>query len=264
MARTYGKPSEYLLKEASDKSMRIVLGGFLAVFALGLAVGGLMHAAEVHYAQISASVVFACIVTALVFFWFRRRALAWEKERQSFRKGARGEAVVADILARLSDSYFVIHNLPTSNGAYGDYDHVVIGPTGIFVIETKDWRGHVTTDGHGELLRNGYPTERPLVRKFVSRVMHLREHVREVTGCEHFFQAVFVFTSALLKAGKGDTGKALCISEEKLFDLIEEAKPAKRIPGTDTRRIAKALHDFAVKNGKAPHQPAATPAPAAV
>ena len=51
-----------------------------------------------------------------------------------------GEKVVADSLDTLPQDYFVFNdvNLPKSQG---NIDHVVVGPNGIFVIETKNYRG---------------------------------------------------------------------------------------------------------------------------
>ena len=44
---------------------------------------------------------------------------------------------------------------------------LVVGPTGVFVLDTKAWRGVVTSDGKGELLLNGQPTDKPYIRQFV-------------------------------------------------------------------------------------------------
>ncbi len=258
MARTYGKPADYLLKNASDKTLHIILGAALLTFVLGISIGSAMHAADEKFTRISASFVAAFALTFLLMFWLKRRTLTWENERQQFRRGARGEAVVAHILSNLSDRYFVMHNIPTP---YADYDHLVIGPTGIFAIETKDWRGLVSPDGLGELLLNGHPTEKPFIRHFIAHVMRLRNHVSDTTGREHFFQPVFVFTSALLKAKQGDTRNAQCLSEEKLYDYIEEAKPGKRLSRADILQITKALYAFAQMNGKPAHLPEADKTP---
>jgi hypothetical protein len=55
------------------------------------------------------------------------------------RRGIQGEQRVAEVLAELAPSgYRVLHDLDIGRG---NADHVLVGPTGVFVIETKDWGG---------------------------------------------------------------------------------------------------------------------------
>ena len=61
-------------------------------------------------------------------------------------KGAEGEMVVSEYLNELSRNYIILNdvNIP---GHYGNIDHIVLGPTGIFVIETKNFSGSYIIDG---------------------------------------------------------------------------------------------------------------------
>jgi len=77
-----------------------------------------------------------------------RQLDAMEKVRANISKGATGEASVALVLSNLSDEYKVINDLATP---FGNLDHVVVGPTGVYILETKNWRGIVSSDGKGEL-----------------------------------------------------------------------------------------------------------------
>lgn len=65
----------------------------------------------------------------------------------SWEKGLEGENLVADYLNTLPKDYFVYNdvNLP---GKRGNIDHVVIGPTGIYVIETKNYSGRYRIKGN--------------------------------------------------------------------------------------------------------------------
>jgi len=65
--------------------------------------------------------------------------------------GATGEREIIPFLKNLPDTYTVICNLDFAD-SYGDIDHLVIGPTGIFSIDVKNWKGTVAADGAGELL----------------------------------------------------------------------------------------------------------------
>jgi hypothetical protein len=82
------------------------------------------------------------------------------------RRGAAGEIHVGNILTDFPDDFCVINDLTTP---FGNLDHVVVGPTGVFVLDSKNWRGVVSADGKGELLLNGQPTDKPHVRQFVGR-----------------------------------------------------------------------------------------------
>ena len=57
--------------------------------------------------------------------------------------GAEGERRTAEVLAHLeSDGYRVLHDRRIP-GSRGNIDHVVVGPTGVYVVETKSWSGAV-------------------------------------------------------------------------------------------------------------------------
>jgi hypothetical protein len=55
----------------------------------------------------------------------------------------------------------------------GDVDHVVVGPTGVFAVETKNWPGRVEVRG-GALYRNGRRDETSL-RQAIRAAIAIRE-----------------------------------------------------------------------------------------
>lgn len=65
---------------------------------------------------------------------------------EAWRTGAEGERKTGAILDRLLDGYIVIHDLRMPGGR-GNIDHVVIGPTGVFNVETKNYKNGVTIRG---------------------------------------------------------------------------------------------------------------------
>jgi hypothetical protein len=62
----------------------------------------------------------------------------WSK-RRIWSKGAKGEKIVAKKLKKLPKKYTAIRDVKIPNLG-GDIDHVVVGPTGIYVIETKNYK----------------------------------------------------------------------------------------------------------------------------
>lgn len=86
---------------------------------------------------------------------FLARALGVKTDERAWRIGADGEEEVAARLRKLGDDWKVLHAIPVGeNGS--DIDHVVIGPGGVFTINTKHhpnssvWVGGNTVliDGH--------------------------------------------------------------------------------------------------------------------
>ena len=64
-----------------------------------------------------------------------------------YNAGWAGEKQVTNLLSsKLSDEYLLLNGLYLSNGG-GDIDHLVLGPNGVFVLETKNWSGDVTCNG---------------------------------------------------------------------------------------------------------------------
>jgi hypothetical protein len=56
--------------------------------------------------------------------------------------GEKGELAVTDALTSLPNDYVVLNDLMLPDGR-GNIDHLVIGPNGLFVIETKNYSGYV-------------------------------------------------------------------------------------------------------------------------
>jgi len=77
-------------------------------------------------------------------------AVAW-------RRGAAGERRSARLLAPLErQGWAVLHDL-TVPGSRANIDHLVIGPGGVFVIDSKQYRGRLQLDGSGQLWHGRYP-----------------------------------------------------------------------------------------------------------
>ena len=68
--------------------------------------------------------------------------------------GAAGERKTARALAKLPPDRFAVLHDRAIPGSRANIDHLVIGPPGVFVVESKLYKGKVTVKG-GELLVNG-------------------------------------------------------------------------------------------------------------
>jgi Nuclease-related domain len=77
-------------------------------------------------------------------------AIAWQR-------GAAGERRTARLLAPLErHGWAVLHDLALP-GSQANLDHLVIGPGGVFVIDSKQYRGRLQLDPTGRLWHGRYP-----------------------------------------------------------------------------------------------------------
>jgi hypothetical protein len=64
----------------------------------------------------------------------------------SYKRGIEGEKQVINTLATLDDQYYLINDVKFPNDI-GNIDHVVLGPNGIFAVETKNFSGEILCNG---------------------------------------------------------------------------------------------------------------------
>jgi hypothetical protein len=98
-------------------------------------------------------------IAALVGWWLRFRS---SEQARTWQRGAQGERHTARLLRRLTrDGFVVFHDLAVP-GSEANVDHLVIGPTGLFVIDSKQWTGSVHQGADGMVWHNHYPLDRTL------------------------------------------------------------------------------------------------------
>jgi len=82
---------------------------------------------------------------------------------RAWRRGAVGERRTARLLGPLErHGWAVLHDLAVPR-SQANIDHLVIGPGGVFVIDSKQYRGRLQLDGSGRLWHGRYPLA-PAVR----------------------------------------------------------------------------------------------------
>lgn len=239
----FGTSGRYDREQVVNKVRAIWATSLATIGVLGLA-GGFLLGLSLHGRLIAPLIALCAAVAAVgvyvaVWKWSDKRLEILERERMDMRKGAAGEDVVAKKLEAFPNGFYVINDLTTP---FGNLDHVVVGPTGVFALDTKNFRGMVGADGKGELLLNGKPTTKPIVNPFMRRMMDIKDKVRALTsGLDPYFQGVFVFPSARVEACWGTTGDVHCIRDEQLFDYIVESKLGTRLRPQDVKLIAQAF-----------------------
>lgn len=86
------------------------------------------------------------------------RVLGVKTEERSWRVGAKGEEHVARELNKLGDAWRLLHAVPIGERG-SDIDHVVIGPPGVFTLNTKRHPDGNAWVGERAVLINGQRTD---------------------------------------------------------------------------------------------------------
>jgi Nuclease-related domain len=105
------------------------------------------------------AVLAGLVVAALVGWRLRFRP---SEQARTWRRGAHGEQQTARLLDRLTrDGYVVLHDLAMP-GSPANVDHLVIGPSGVFVIDSKQWTGQVHQGADALVWHNHHRLDRTL------------------------------------------------------------------------------------------------------
>ncbi len=87
--------------------------------------------------------VFGLLLGAIAAFRLATEAWGSRQTTEAWKKGYEGEVRTGQQLDDLPEGYTVLHDLRLP-GTRANIDHVVIGPTGVFTVETKNYSSDVT------------------------------------------------------------------------------------------------------------------------
>jgi hypothetical protein len=157
-------------------------------------------------------------------------------------KGIKGETLVAERLESLPDDYFLLNDV-VLRGHPGNIDHVVIGPCGVVVIETKNFSGSV------ESHRNAWFANGRRCRSVSRQANRGAIAVRDALGRRHpelensvlrFVESIVVFTNPTARV-KVDEAQTIVVRYSQLIDVIGEIARRKRVPPHVAGKLAKDL-----------------------
>jgi hypothetical protein len=183
-----------------------------------LAAGYLLRAALPVPALSAAQAGFLLLALAVVLALF----IGWSARRlRSFLKGAEGEEKVARVLSFLPANHTVFNDLNLEE-QHTDFDHVVVAPSGIFVIETKTWSGDITFE-NGQVLYNGQHPNRSPLKQVKEAAAHLAEHLATTRCPETPIYPVICFVDNALRDGLTNIGGVRICTNTNLHDLFENS-----------------------------------------
>ncbi len=112
--------------------------------------------------------------------------------------GWEGEKEVVKLLGnKLSDNYILLNDLYLYGGG-GDIDHIILAPSGVFVLETKNWNGEITCNGDewrrsGRGNYKGSPSRQ--VKRNVATIRRIIESVPTLRPLGVWVEGIVVFTN---------------------------------------------------------------------
>ncbi|HMK95106.1 MAG TPA: nuclease-related domain-containing protein [Candidatus Limnocylindrales bacterium] len=135
--------------------------------------------------------VLLSLVPLAAFYYYLRKY-------RIYRGGWAGEEQVTNLLSRtLSDDYLLLNGLYLRDGG-GDIDHIVLGPNGVFVLETKNWSGTITCNGD-EWQRGGRHSFRNSpslqLKRNVAKIKHIIDSSRSLSSLGVRVEGILVFTN---------------------------------------------------------------------
>lgn len=144
----------------------------------------------------------------------REKADRLLRHAELYERGAEGERIVGKLLATLPPEWTVLHDVRWPGRQRANIDHIVIGPTGVFIIDSKNWSGATALRG-GVLRQNGYDRT-----KAVTAVIEATNAVRSVVPS----LAPQAFVPVLCFVGNtpisGSIGEVVVCNTENLLGLL--------------------------------------------
>jgi hypothetical protein len=188
--RTLKGSGNYLKNQVRKNLAKTVLG--LIFFFLIFAAASLHILHSLKLAMVDEAGLLVSLIPLVASYFYLRRY-------RIYGGGLEGEEQVVKLLrSKLSDDYFLINDLCLRNGV-GDIDHVVLGPNGVFVLETKNWSGKITCDGDewsrvGKKNFKGSPSRQ--VKRNVSQIKHLIDSSQTFGTMGIRVEGILVFTNS--------------------------------------------------------------------
>ncbi len=224
MAKIHGVAGEWARVKGT------VLGlwpAFLGVFACGFSVAYL----------ITASARIGALLLALSLIGLAFALMKGLRHVERFFKGARGEERVAGILHALPNHYHVFNDFLAGNS---HIDHVVVGPAGVYAVETKNWRGEVTIE-EGHILVDGQlPSRSPLAQAV--REAGLVKAALAKAGWTGEVTPVLAFASDTFKSHSAEINGAVIINSCELARSFETDKVI--IPPSELERLVSLMENI--------------------
>ncbi len=172
-----------------------------------------------------------------------RESPPWHIEK--WRLGEEGERRTAKALRRLREpEWQAWHDLAGKTGA--NVDHVVLGPSGLFLLDSKNYSGEASIESRELRVRwLEDPEDGCVCHGIVSRMRaasaELRERIEAATGVRLWVQPVVVLWMPFPQ-GQAQLSDVFFVHEESLADWLRDRTPSTR--PFDVQRVRDFLEEL--------------------
>jgi hypothetical protein len=141
-----------------------------------------------------------------------------------WKRGAEGERKTGALLDKLAKHGW--HSVHDRAGRYGNLDHIVVGPGGVFLLDSKNLSGTVTLEGdslttkYADAPRDGF-TYTSLAGAMRGAAVDLKERVAATTGLTYWVQAVVVIWGTFLE-GEAERDNVAYVSGDQLVAWLSQ------------------------------------------
>lgn len=209
-ARVYGSPGEAPRVLGLLRAFWPLL---VICFITGYLLRALLPLPRLETSHVGILFILVAVATALLLAWGDRRL-------GNFLKGAKGEEWVAHELAFLSSEYTVFNGLRLGGGKQ-NFDHIIVGPAGVFVVETKNWKGSVEFR-EGKLYAGGKEPSRPPLKQVKAATAELVAYMKECGCAELPVHSVLCFLETQLPEEVLNVNGVVVCSGHRLIDVLQE------------------------------------------
>jgi len=160
--------------------------------------------------------------------------------------GLQGEKTVTKLLCKtLNDDYYLLNDIYLQGGG-GDIDHIVLGPNGVFVLETKNWSGKITCNGDGWQRPGkhymGSPSRQ--VKRNAAKIMRLIESTSVLGSLSIWVEGIVVFTNSNVKLNINNPTVPI-LTLHQLTSHITTHKTVNQLNRQQLEQIAKEIQNKA-------------------
>jgi hypothetical protein len=207
--------AEYRRRRASERAAwtRGLLWRAAAVLAAGAAAGLLAIQLAPHLTPLAVVLAVAGLGWQL---WLRPST-----DTRAWRRGANGERRTARLLAPLErHGWAILHDLAIP-GSPANIDHLAIGPGGVLVIDSKQYRGRLRLDSYGMLWHG-----RHMLVSTLRKVRWAADQADEILGIADLqIPAIVAVHGASVPWGRVHADGATVVPARRVPDVLQALPP---------------------------------------
>jgi Nuclease-related domain len=181
--------SNYLRNQVRKNFAKAVFSALIFAVVFVLLIFRILSTLQVDILEV-VGLVFLFGLLVAFYFYLRKYHI--------YRGGWQGEKEVTALLSHtLSDDFFLLNDLYLREGG-GDIDHIVLGPNGVFVLETKNWNGSISCDGDewkrvGKRNFSGSPSRQ--VKRNTSKIRQIINTNPNLRVLDILVEGIVIFTN---------------------------------------------------------------------